>query len=224
MKKEKTNKKSKLWLVAVVIGLMVAVGACSDDTDAETSNIEATIEDESVVTLGTETTLVSEIESEAIETTIVPAEETEVEDNLTLGQKNALKSALSYLDFSAFSHSGLIGQLEFEGYTTEEATFAADNCGADWNEQALKSALSYLDYSAFSYTGLIDQLEYEGYTNEQAVYGADNCGADWNEQAAKTAESYLEYSSFSRAELIDQLEYEGYTPEQAEYAVTQVGY
>ena len=52
--------------------------------------------------------------------------------------KNALKSADSYLRYSAFSHDGLINQLEYEGYSTEEATYAADNCGADWDEQALK--------------------------------------------------------------------------------------
>ncbi len=78
----------------------------------------------------------------------------------------------------AFSYEGLIGQLEYEGYTTEEATYGADNCGADWNEQALLSAQNYLEVSAFSYAGLIEQLEYEKFTTEQATYGADNCGAD----------------------------------------------
>ena len=143
---------------------------------------------------------------------------------LTTGQKNALASARSYLGYSAFSHDGLIGQLEYEGYTTEEATFAADNCGADWNEQALAKALSYLDYSAFSYTGLIGQLEYEKFTTEQATYGVDNCGADWNEQAVKKAKSYLEYSSFSKDKLIGQLEYEGFTHEQAVYGAEANGY
>ena len=54
---------------------------------------------------------------------------------------------------SAFSREGLIDQLMYEKFSTEEATYAADNCGADWNEQALKKALSYLDVSAFSYKG-----------------------------------------------------------------------
>lgn len=223
MSKEKTKKKGKWWIIAVVIALIVAVGSCGDK-DTETSNIETTVESKPVVTTDTETTPATESESEVVETTIAPEAETEVEDNLSLGQKNALKSALSYLDYSAFSYSGLIGQLEYEGYTTEEATFAVDNCGTDWKEQALKSAKNYLDFSVFSYTGMITQLEYEGYTNEQAVYGADNCGADWNEQAVKSAENYLEYSSFSKTELIDQLKYEGFTTEQADYAVSQVGY
>ncbi len=145
-------------------------------------------------------------------------------DQMTIGQRNALESAKSYLSFSEFSYTGLIEQLEYEKYSHEDAVYAADHCGADWNEQALKSAKSYLEYSAFSYTGLIEQLEYEGFTNDQATYGVDNSGADWNEQAAKSAKSYLEYSSFSREGLIEQLEYEGFTHEQAVYGVQQNGY
>jgi tetratricopeptide (TPR) repeat protein len=142
----------------------------------------------------------------------------------TLGEKNALKTALDYLNYTSFSYSGLVEQLKFEGYTHKEAVYGADNCGADWNEQALKSALDYLAYTAFSYSGLVGQLKFEGFTNEQAVYGVDRCGANWNEQAAKMAQDYLDYSSFSRTELIAQLEYEGFTRQQAEYGVQAVGY
>lgn len=144
--------------------------------------------------------------------------------DISTGKANALKSAKSYLNYSAFSYQGLIDQLEYEKYSNEDAVYAVDNCGADWNEQALKSAKSYLDYSAFSYQGLIEQLEYEKFTNSEATYGADNCGADWNEQAVKSAASYLEYSSFSKDSLIDQLEYEGFTHDQAVYGAEQNGY
>jgi hypothetical protein len=94
----------------------------------------------------------------------------------TIGQRNALKSAESYLNYSAFSYSGLIKQLEYEQFSHEDAVYAADNCGADWNEQAAKSAKSYLDYSSFSRSGLIDQLVYEGFSYDQAVYGVDANG------------------------------------------------
>lgn len=94
----------------------------------------------------------------------------------TKGEKNALRSAREYLNFSAFSYTGLIKQLEYEGYSTEEATYAADNCNANWNEQAAKSAKEYLDISSFSRQGLIDQLIYEGYTQEQAEYGVTQNG------------------------------------------------
>lgn len=92
--------------------------------------------------------------------------------NISSGKKNALERALDYLDYSAFSYTGLIEQLEFEGFTNEEATYGADNCGANWNEQAVKKAEQYLDYTAFSYSGLVEQLEFEGFTHSQAEYGA----------------------------------------------------
>lgn len=150
-------------------------------------------------------------------------EETSVTSETT-GQRNALRKAKQYLDYSAFSYSGLIDQLEYEKFSLEDATYAADHCGADWNKQALDKAKSYLDYTAFSYSGLIEQLKYEKYTDEQATYAVDNCGADWNEQAVEKAKSYLEFSSFSKDGLIEQLEYEGFTHEQAVYGVEQNGY
>ncbi len=97
-------------------------------------------------------------------------------ETMTMGQRNALKSAESYLSVMAFSYNGLIEQLEYEKYSHEDAVYAADHCGADWNEQAKKSAASYLSIMAFSRDGLIEQLEYEGFTHEQAVYGAEANG------------------------------------------------
>lgn len=95
---------------------------------------------------------------------------------LTVSQQNALRTAESYLSFTAFSHSGLVDQLEFEGYSTEDAMFAADHCGADWNEQAAQCAENYLDFMGFSRSGLIDQLLFEGFTQEQAEYGVNAVG------------------------------------------------
>ena len=94
----------------------------------------------------------------------------------TLGQKNALSEAKSYLNYTAFSYKGLIEQLKYEGYSAEESTYGADNCGADWNEQAAKMAKQYINYTSFSRAGLIEQLEYEGFTAEQAEYGATTVG------------------------------------------------
>lgn len=100
----------------------------------------------------------------------------EPEDTETMGQKNARAKAKSYLAYTSFSYSGLIEQLEFEGFSTEEATYATDKCGADWNEQAALKAQSYLEYTSFSRSGLIEQLEFEGFTAEQAEYGAQAVG------------------------------------------------
>ena len=64
----------------------------------------------------------------------------------------------------SFSRSGLIRQLEFERYSTHDATVAVDSLRVDWNQQAAKSARSYLDFMSFSRDGLIHQLEFEGFT------------------------------------------------------------
>ena len=94
----------------------------------------------------------------------------------TAAEENAVRSAKNYLSFSAFSYSGLIKQLEYEGFTHEQAVYGADNSGADWFEQAAASAKNYLGFMAFSRDSLIAQLEYEGFTHEQAVYGAEQNG------------------------------------------------
>lgn len=91
--------------------------------------------------------------------------------DITSSQRNAIRSAQQYLAYSAFSRSGLIRQLAYEGFATADATFAVDSLNVDWNEQAAKSAKQYLEYTSFSRSGLIDQLVYEGFTRAQAEYG-----------------------------------------------------
>lgn len=95
---------------------------------------------------------------------------------MTREQENAIRSADDYLSFSSFSKTGLIEQLEFEGYSKEDATFAVNNLRVNWKEQAAKSAEDYLEYSGFSRSGLIEQLEFEGFTREQAEYGVTQAG------------------------------------------------
>ena len=104
------------------------------------------------------------------------AQSQETEPNVTMGQKNALNSAKNYLSIMAFSYRGLIDQLDYDGYSTEEATYAVENCGADWNEQAAKKAKDYLDIMSFSRSGLIDQLKFDGFTAAQAEYGVKAAG------------------------------------------------
>lgn len=153
----------------------------------------------------------------------------------TFSQPQALKSAKRYLDIMGFSYNGLINQLSSEygdNFSIEDATYAADHCGADWNAQALKSANKYLSLSmGFSYKGLINQLSSEygdKFTVEQATYAADNCGADWKEEAVKAANNYINAGlSMSRSGMITQLtsEYgDRFTQAEAEYAVQKIGY
>ena len=107
----------------------------------------------------------------------ITSKETKMEDiAISIAQKNALLTAKDYLNYTAFSYKGLIEQLKYEGYSVQEATYGADNCKADWNEQAAKMAKQYMDYKSFSKSGLIEQLEYEGFTKEQAQYGVSSVG------------------------------------------------
>lgn len=157
--------KKQILLASLLAALLLA--GCSDepsaqsDTQANKSSVSAT-----------------QSTPEQPQEPQEPAEQTptEPESTLTMGQQNALQSAKDYLDYSGFSYTGLIEQLEFEGYSTEDATYAADNCGADWNEQAAKSAQSYLDLTSFSRDGLIEQLVFDGFTQEQAEYGVTAVG------------------------------------------------
>lgn len=179
-KNEQKNPKKK-WIIAIAvvlglgfIGSLTDTGNEAEATKAPASTAPAVEE----VAEQTEDTVedvteqvTEEVTEEVVETTEAPAQ-----DNVTMGQKNALKQAKNYIDFMAFSYSGLVEQLEYEGYSHEDAVYGADNCGADWNEQAAKQAQNYLDTMAFSREGLIEQLEYEGFTNEQAVYGAEQVG------------------------------------------------
>ena len=162
------NKKEWKLPVKIIItaffALMLIIGAASGSGSSDDS--EETEKATEAVTAEP-----TEAPTEA-PTTPVPTEDPSV----TIGMKNALKTAQSYLNISAFSYTGLIDQLEYEKYSVEEATYAADNCGADWNEQAAKCAQNYIDLTSFSRDGLIDQLIYEGFTQEQAEYGAQAVG------------------------------------------------
>ena len=142
---------------------------------------------------------------------------------MTPSQTQAARSAASYLRTLPFSRSGLIEQLEFEGFSNGDATFAVDAQKADWKAQASRKAASYLRTLAFSRTGLIGQLEFDGFSNAEAVFGTDAQNADWLAQAAKKAASYLRTMSFSRSGLIGQLVFDGFTQAQAEHGANSVG-
>lgn len=142
----------------------------------------------------------------------------------SLGKSNALRRALSYLDYTPFSKSGLIKQLKFEGFSSSEAKYAVKNCGANWNKQSVSKAKQYLETTAFSKSGLIKQLKFEGFTSKQAKHGVKYCKANWKKQAVKKAKQYLDTMPFSKSGLISQLKFEGFTSDQAKYAAKKVGY
>jgi len=94
----------------------------------------------------------------------------------TVSQANAREKAASYLSFSAFSRTGLIKQLEFDGFSSQDATYGVDKQNADWNAEAVAKAKDYLSFTSFSHSGLVGQLEFDGFTAAQAEYGVSHNG------------------------------------------------
>lgn len=94
----------------------------------------------------------------------------------TISEENARKKGESYLRSSCFSRTRLIGQLEYEGFSSADAKYAVDAINPDWKQQAACKADSYLKSSAFSRQRLIDQLLYEGFTKNQAEFGVSSVG------------------------------------------------
>jgi colicin import membrane protein len=157
-------KFRKLSLALVALGVTVSLAACEyEETAAK--------KDGSVKLTKAEKREIGKINKGEIK---AHPEDEEVLTNMA--QQNALESGNSYLDTGAFSRSGLIQQLKFEGFSKADATYAVDAIDPNWNQQAAKSAKSYLDTSSFSASGLQEQLEFEGFTQAQAAYGVDKAG------------------------------------------------
>jgi hypothetical protein len=148
----RTSIKTSVLVLGVTAVVLMATGCSAQTTTTTTATTESG---------GTQQTTTTQ-------TTTAP--------QATPSQENALRKAKTYLQTMPYSHDGLIKQLEFEGFSTDDATYGADNCGADWNEQAAKKAKSYNDMMGYSHDGLVGQLEYDGFTHEQAEYGASSLG------------------------------------------------
>jgi len=138
------------------VGLVLDAGGASDDAviDTQSPNAGEETQDGATVTVSA----------------------TEPAPPMTLSQENAVSKAQDYLDLMGFSRPGLIDQLEYEGFSIEDATFAVDYLAPDWNAEAAEKAQSYLDMMAMSRDGLYDQLEYEGFAPEQIEFALTAVG------------------------------------------------
>ena len=86
--------------------------------------------------------------------------------------EKAVSRAKIYLDMYPFSRQEIIDQLVYDGYTQEDAEYAADNCDADWTELAVRAAKQMLRYyPETSREDLLNILLTSGYTQEQAEAG-----------------------------------------------------
>ena len=236
------SKKNRPWyqkkrfaipLILLVLGLISAQNSAPGE---QTSSLNSSQQPNASSDTQAEPNESQDSENQGAETEVDSEAESEAEDSSkslaeTPEQRNARESAEAYLRFSAFSRTGLIEQLEYEGYSFEDASYAVDEANADWFEQAEKSAESYLDYSSFSRSGLLDQLLYEGFSEAEAAYGVERAYGSGTDSsgltasqlnAIESAESYLRFSAFSKAGLIDQLEYEGFSLDDSTIAVSSL--
>src|SRR5690625_43516 len=117
-----------------------------------------------------------ELKKEQEELAKEEARKKEQENAETKSQQQAVKMAQNYISYTAFSKSGLIDQLEFEGFDNEDASYAVEKIDVNWKEQAVIMAENYLDYTAFSRSGLIEQLKFEGFSDEIATYAVNEVG------------------------------------------------
>jgi DNA mismatch repair ATPase MutL len=194
IKGEMTRKKSAAIFGIATIASFVLFGITADNSKNNTAtqqpateNTQATTESESQSPTPanvTENQTSSKTEDRPASTTALAPTQVKQTDNQniaptsseTVSQKNAVAKAKSYLGYSAFSHDGLVDQLEYEQFLNADAVYGADNSGANWNEQVAKKAKSYMAYSAFSRGSLIEQLKYDKFTQAQAEYGVNAVG------------------------------------------------
>jgi hypothetical protein len=219
-----TSAARRSWIASLAV--LLAVAATAGCTTTGSTAPESSPADEPVLQID------ESVEEPASSST--PGESAEQFPGETVSQQNAREKALDYLDLLSFSRSGLVSQLEFEGFSNADAVYAVDVLKVDWNEQAAKKGAEYLKTTSFSRQGLVEQLIYEGFTPEQAEYGvsvsyaADSAAGSANtgsegsvsqRNAVEKAQEYLKFSSFSRSGLVSQLEFEGFSNTDAVYAV-----
>ncbi|MCT2076264.1 hypothetical protein HMPREF3086_17160 [Dietzia sp. HMSC21D01] len=104
--------------------LVVVVTACGHTDDVATAAGQAA----TVTVISTATTTVTREVTTTAEAP-APASAGLAAADSSAGQSNAARSARQYLDISGFSRSGLIEQLQYEGYSPEQATYGATAAG-----------------------------------------------------------------------------------------------
>jgi hypothetical protein len=159
-KPARKGRKFLGWSVTVVAAMIIGGALLGDDETPAPETVTADVERPE-----------AKPEPKAKEPAPEPAE-----PETTVSQDQAVASAESYLAVMAFSRTGLIEQLAYDGFSKDDATYAVDTIAVDWNEQAAASAQAYLDVMAFSGPGLAEQLRYDGFTAKQTAYGVESVG------------------------------------------------
>ena len=108
--KKKFYKRPVFWVIAVILVIIIsATGSGDQNNKTDTANNP------------TDTTSTASTTPEQKQSTAEPATTTPAKPTETVSQKNAVRKAKDYLSYTAFSHDGLVAQLEFEKFSHEDA-------------------------------------------------------------------------------------------------------
>ena len=172
--KKKFRWGRALAAAVIVIFLLIVVSCIASiaGSDGPSPEPSERTTDPTVQTTESETSV-------PVPTAIEPAKPTPTKKaapKLSVEQQECIQSAESYIDSGGYSKKGLITQLKYEGFSTEEAKYAVEHIGANWMNEAAESAESYMDSGGYSKKSLTDQLLYEGFTKAEAAHGVKSVG------------------------------------------------
>ena len=97
----------------------------------------------------------------------------EEEPQLTFRQETALAAARYRIGSGGLSKRALIQHMTAGGSSRADATFAANNVGADWKKEAVEQARDRLDALAYPKRSLREHLEADGFTRAQAKHAVN---------------------------------------------------
>jgi len=139
---------------------------------------------------------------------------------LDKGSVEALKKAKELLKKDFYSYEDLKQKLIKEyKYTNNQAKYAVDNCGANWNKQAIGFAKYWLkkikaknllgkEVLLYSYNSIEKYMTVtHDFTKKQATYALKNINIDWNKQALAAAKYALKVN-FHSAEFGEDYQYD----------------
>lgn len=139
--------------VAIAVGIIVSVAESSKQAEEDALAASAAAE--------------ISAELEKVRGEFAPSEPPYTQENI-----DALTYALDLLDAEPLSRSALIDRLREDGFSSDDAYWAADHCGDVWNEQAFRIALAYMrgtDFTSEEIAAiLIDEKEF---TKTEAIRG-----------------------------------------------------
>lgn len=139
-------------LVAVTAVTAVAALSACGGVNGASNAIATAAAPVTTTTIVTATTTTMTTASATTTTTAAPAtsattKEAPAPPEYTVAQQNAIESAQSYLEMTAFSRAGLIQQLSSEygeKFAMADAVFAVNHIEVDWNAEAVESAKSHI--------------------------------------------------------------------------------